>query len=84
MLGRAVIWALRNWRLVLAGALVLAVPVAFWAVWHAGGDAREADLRARAAEDRLRVITEERDRTHEIDALPDADLRRRLDEWVRQ
>ena len=47
MLGRAVIWALRNWRLVLAGALVLAVPVALWAIWHAAGDAREAGDRPR-------------------------------------
>ena len=78
------IWFLRNWRLALTGALVLAVPLAFWAVWHAGGDAREAELRAEAADARLRTITEERDRGNEIDTLPDADLRRRLDQWVRQ
>jgi hypothetical protein len=78
------IWALRNLRLVLAGVLVLAVPLAFWAIWHAGGDEREAALRARAAEERLRVITEERTQDNEIDALPDADLRRRLDQWMRQ
>ena len=84
MLGRAVIWALRNWRLALAGALVLAVPLAYGLGRWQGATTREAELRAEAADQRLRAITEERNRGNEIDRLPDADLRRRLDQWVRQ
>jgi hypothetical protein len=79
-----VIRALRHWRVLALAGLVLAVPLAWGLGRWQGATAREAELRAEAADARLRVITEERNRTHEIDALPDADLRRRLDQWVRQ
>jgi hypothetical protein len=77
---------LRNWRLVLAAVLAIGItaPAAYWIGYGRGGDAREADLRAQAATDRLNTIADERMRSDEIETLPADDLRRRLNEWVRE
>ena len=78
------IWALRNWRLVLAAvvAVALAWPVAVRIGRWQGAAAREAVLRAEAAEARLQMIEEERNRRDEIQTLDADDLHERLREWV--
>lgn len=84
------IWAAlpRSVRLAMAGAvLALVLAGLIWRAVDAYGDRRAAEeaaaIRQAADELRLRVLEQERDRTHEIDALSDDALRDRLRGWVR-
>lgn len=77
---------LRYWRAGLVAVLTAAAvsPPVYWLGYWQGGRATEARLRAEANEARLVWIEEERNRRDDIDTLGDADLRRRLDQWLRE
>jgi len=65
------------------GALIVALGIAFLAVFVAGRQSKASDVRAKEAEDRVEAINDKKEIDNEVAGLDPGSLDKRFDRWMR-